>query len=91
MNLTQYGESSFFRETDPRDSLAATLPYARVLTDAGRRSGSSEVRHAAAVLSTAISSLTETLDRSFLHVDGSPTEVIRAFADDHQQPVTDGL
>jgi hypothetical protein len=89
MELLQYGETYYFREADPGLSLAATLPYALDLANAGKQSDSVDVRHAAAVLEGALTSTAASLEQ-FVGTGGSVTDILDAFADDHGQPPTRG-
>lgn len=82
-DFLQYAESYYFREEDEELSLPATLPYALKLADAGGRSSSREVRHAAGVLDAAIRSLALRLDGSYLGTSSEPRTVISLYAADH--------
>ncbi|MGA8045235.1 MAG: potassium channel family protein [Dermatophilaceae bacterium] len=87
-DLLQYGESYFFREESPRDSLAATGQVLVDLVDAGRASGAVEVRHAAEVLAAAVEHLVRTIVSQYPHLSGAsddePATALRLVADDHQ-------
>lgn len=82
-DLLQYAESYFFLEEDDELSLAATLPHALTLAEAGRRSASREVRLAGDMLLTAVESLAERLDRVYLRTGSAAPAVLGAYAADH--------
>lgn len=83
-DLLQYSESYYFLEEDRRRSLAVALPHALELVDAGRRSPAPEVRLAADVLADAVDSLARLLDEAYLHTEGTTSDVLAAYADDHR-------
>ena len=82
-DLLQYAESYFFLEEDDELSLAATLPHALTLAEAGRGSSSREVRLAADMLATAVESLAARLDRVYLRTGSAAPDVLEAYAADH--------
>ena len=84
LDVMQYGETYYFRESEPDLSLAATLPCVLDLVAAGERSADGAVRHAAALLDEATTNLAARLDRVYLKTHGSTREVLEAFAVDHQ-------
>lgn len=83
MDFLQYSESYYFLEEDEELSLAATLPHALRLAEAGKRSSSSEVRHAADMLTAAVESLAMRLDRAYLRTGSAAQEVLSSYAADH--------
>ncbi len=85
MDLRQYGESYYFRESESDLSLAATLPHVVALAAAGERSSSVEVRNAATMLSAGLADLLEVLRGEFLGDVGDDGATLEAFARDHQQ------
>ncbi|WP_161958462.1 ion channel [Ornithinimicrobium cavernae] len=87
-DMSVYGESYFFRERDQSRALPAQIAVAVRLEQEAARSTSPEVRRSASTLHVAIDELAATVDRDFLHVDGSTQEVLEAFARDHQQPLS---
>ena len=89
VDLLQYAESYYFRETDRDVSLAAALPYVAELVTAGQRSSSFEVRNAAALLEDGLAEFVTLLRRGFLGAAGDVEATLAAFAQDHQQPVLD--
>lgn len=87
VDLMQYAESYFFRESDLRHSLAASAPYVLDLVHAGRASSAPEVRHAADMLLNITTGLANTLVRNYLRSTGqdqSTAAVLKAWAEDHQ-------
>ncbi len=90
IDLLQYGESYYFRETQADVSLAASLPYVAELVAAGERSSSFEVQQAAALLSDGLAELLALLRRGFLGDAGDDDATLQAFARDHQQVVLQG-
>jgi hypothetical protein len=84
VDLLQYGETYYFREDDPTLSLAANLPYALDLVAAGKRAGSPDVRHLAAMLDQALGDIAGLLEE-YVGPHGSVPAVLEAFADDHRQ------
>lgn len=90
MDLLQYGETYYFRESESDLSMAAALPYARRLAAAGHESRSHEVVQAAAVLDDSVGRLAALLDREYLHTGGSVDQTLEAFAHDHRQAAITG-
>jgi hypothetical protein len=82
-DLLQYAESYYFLEEDEELSLAATLPHALRLADAGRGSSSREVHLAADMLTAAVNSLALRLDRAYLKTGSAADEVLSTYAADH--------
>jgi hypothetical protein len=64
-------------------SLAATLPHAFQMAEAGRQSSSREVRLAADMLTPAVESLALRLDREYLKTGSAVEEVLSSYAADH--------
>ena len=90
VDLLQYAESYYFRETETDVSLAAVLPYVGELAAAGERSAAAEVRNASALLADGLAELLALLRRGFLGDVRPGEETLTAFAEDHQQPFHDG-
>ncbi|MGA8210734.1 MAG: hypothetical protein WB441_06180 [Nocardioidaceae bacterium] len=86
VDLTQYAETYYFRESDPALSLAANLGYVAELTAAGGRSSADEVRHAARRLELSLRHLLGHLGEGYLDRPGADGGVLEAFARDHQHP-----
>lgn len=82
-DFLQYVESYYFLEEEEELSLAATLPQALKLAEAGGRSSSREVRLAADMLTAAVESLALRLDRSYLKTGSAAHQVLSAYAADH--------
>lgn len=82
-DFLQYAESYYFLEQEDALSLAATLPYALTMADAGRTSSSPEVRFAASVLASAVESLASRLDRAYLGTGAAAPGVLSSYAHDH--------
>lgn len=86
MDLVQYGESYYFRESDSDLSLAAAMPHIADLAAAGERASSPEVRNAAVMLGSGLEELLGLLRRGFLGEVGDQRATLTAFARDHHQP-----
>jgi hypothetical protein len=84
-DFLQYAESYYFGEEERGLSLAATLPYALEMAEAGRQSPSPEVRLAADVLAEAVETLARRLDSGYLKTGAPAGEVLTANASDHGQ------
>jgi hypothetical protein len=82
-DLVQYAESYYFAERQPQHALAATLPYALEMAEAGGRSTSADARRAADELREAVQILARRLDSQYLHTGASTPEVLAAYATDH--------
>lgn len=89
VDLLQYAESYFFRESDVRHSLAASAPYVLDLVQAGRTSAAAEVRHSADMLLDVTAGLASTLHGDYLRARSSSEHpstaaVLLSWARDHQ-------
>ena len=82
-DLLQYAESYYFIEEEEELSLAATLPHALELAEAGRTSSSREVQLAADMLTAAVESLALLLDRAYLKTGSATPEVLASYGADH--------
>jgi len=82
-DFLQYAESYYFLEEDEELSLAANLPHALKMAEAGARSSSREVRLAADMLTAAVESLALRLDRTYLKSGSSAQAVLSSYAADH--------
>lgn len=82
-DFLQYAESYFFLEEEEELSLAATLPHALKLAEAGSGSSSRDVRLAADMLTAAVESLASRLDRAYLKTGSAAPDVLASFAADH--------
>lgn len=83
MDLLQYAESYYFRDGRTDISLAAALPYVAELVRSGERSGSEEVRLAAAMLGDGLAEVLRLLREQYLDRVGDADDTLRAFATDH--------
>ncbi|WP_235892628.1 potassium channel family protein [Mycolicibacterium hodleri] len=83
-DFTQYGATYYFRDLETDASLASSLDYATQLSDEAAVSAQPQTRLAGALISVAIRSLADLLNREFLRLDGGIDEVIRAYAADHR-------
>ena len=82
-DLLQYAESYYFLEEEEELSLAATLPYALELAEAGRESSSREVHLSADMLRAAVESLASRLERTYLKTGSAAPEVLASYGADH--------
>ncbi|CAN5193436.1 hypothetical protein BH09ACT11_BH09ACT11_00130 [soil metagenome] len=87
VDFVQFAESYYFVDRSQGPSLADTLPYALDMADAGRRSGSPEVRLAGGVLAQAVETLVRRLDAAYLKDGGSVRQVLASYATDHGSQV----
>ncbi|RZU30803.1 potassium channel family protein [Blastococcus saxobsidens] len=83
VDLTQYAETYYFRETDAVASLPAQLPFARELARAGRESAQEELRLAGTVLAEAVQDYAHLLAQQFPLAGDSTDDVLRNYAADH--------
>jgi hypothetical protein len=83
VDLTQYAETYYFRDSDNSASLAATIGTAVGLAHAAERSARADMRFAGRLLDTALSDFAELLDEQFLRTGGPPQAVLAAYAADH--------
>jgi hypothetical protein len=86
VDLTQYGATYYFAESDRSASLAAATEHALRLARAAATSDRADVRLAATVLTCALDDLAHVLDSQFLHVGGTVDDVLAAFSADHDHP-----
>lgn len=85
-DLSEYGESYYFREADPGRSLAAQLPYLEDVVQAAVDSASPDVRWAGQMLGHQLEQVCRLLGREFLHLeDAERGVVLAAYRSDHQQ------
>ena len=83
VDLTQYAETYYFRESEESTSLAATIGTAVQLAHAAERSPRADLRFAGKLLDTALADFAGLLDAHFLRVGGPPQAVLAAYAADH--------
>jgi hypothetical protein len=86
VDLTQYAETYYFRDSEESASLAATIGTAVQLAHAAEGSPRADLRFAGKLLDTAIGDFAHLLDQQFLRVGGPPEAVLTAYAADHGQP-----
>ena len=86
VDFKQYGETYYFREREPHESLAANIGFLEDLQGAGMSVEAAEVRHASHALQRAIEALAHTIPAGNMRAEGSVTATFEAFALDHQQP-----
>jgi Ion channel len=83
-DFTQYGATYYFRDLEADASLAASLEYATDLAAEATASAQPHTRMAGALLTAAVNSLTELLDREFLRFGGDTASIVQAYAADHR-------
>ncbi|WP_299956471.1 potassium channel family protein [uncultured Modestobacter sp.] len=83
VDLTQYAETYYFRETDAAASLPAKLPYAGELARAGQESAPAELRLAGTVLAEAVQDYAHLLAQQFPLAGDSTDDVLQNYATDH--------
>ena len=83
VDLTQYAETYYFRETDAAASLPAQLTFARELARAGRESAHEELRLAGTVLAEALEDYAYLLAQQFPLAGDSTEDVLQSYAADH--------
>jgi voltage-gated potassium channel Kch len=86
IDITQNTETYYFRETDARTSLAASLGYAVQLSATAQRSPVAEIRLNGRLLQSALDDFAEYLREQFSLGGGSTAEILAAFAADHGRP-----
>jgi hypothetical protein len=83
VDLTQYAETYYFRDSDESASLAATIGTAVQLAHAAERSARPDMRFAATLLATALADFARLLDEQFLRLGAPAPAVLAAYAADH--------
>jgi hypothetical protein len=83
-DFTQYGATYYFRDLEADASLAASLVYATDLAAEAAASSQPHTRMAGALITAAVNSLTELLDREFLRFGGDTASIVQAYAEDHR-------
>ncbi|MDD9208083.1 potassium channel family protein [Georgenia sp. 10Sc9-8] len=86
IDLTQYSETYFFRDTSPQTSLALTVGYAHRLAETAQGAAAAEVRQAGAILAASVHDLAEFLDGQFLHTGEDTSAVLSAYGEDQALP-----
>jgi hypothetical protein len=90
VDLTQYAETYYFRDSEDSASLAATVGTALQLAHAAERSPRADMRFAGKLLDTALADFARLLDEQFLRVGGPPQAVLSAYATDHGHAARQG-
>jgi hypothetical protein len=83
VDLSEYSETYYFRDTDPDTSLAAMLPYAVSLALTGSRSNQLDMRLAATLLTCALDDFTDLLKDRFPKTPATTLNLLDAYAADH--------
>jgi hypothetical protein len=91
VDLREYSETYYFRDADPKASLAATLTYAVELGRIGITAPTVDVRLAATLVNNALEELAEVLQVRFRHQGQSMPDVLAAYAADHGHPLAQSL
>lgn len=87
VDLTQNTETYYFRETDPRMSFAASMPYLQKLSVAARDSTVREIRADGELLQSALDDLTRHFSTQFGLSGDSTGEILDHFVRDHGHAV----
>lgn len=85
VGLTQYAETFYYREEDPRASLPSMARYCKDLALAGAENERPDVQFAAATLSSALEDLATVLRANFRCEGADVTEVFTSLAREHRQ------
>ncbi|UKA68426.1 potassium channel family protein [Arthrobacter sp. FW306-05-C] len=83
IDMTQNAETYYFRETDSRIALAASLRYALDLSDKARNCADRDIELNGRILQTALEDLAQTLGRQFGMAGDSTAEVLASYTRDH--------
>lgn len=83
VDLTQYAETYYFRETDEVASLPAQLSYARELADRAASSRRDDVRLSGLLLRGAVEDFVYLLTQQFLPAGGGLGTILQRYSDDH--------
>ena len=83
-DFTQYSATYYFRDLESDASLAVTLEYATDLAAEATASSQPHTRLAGELITAAVNSLTELLDRQFLGFGGDTASIVQAYAADHR-------
>lgn len=80
VDMTQYSETYYFRDRDPRTALPLALRRLDAMAAVAQESGDDEVRRAGTTLSTGLDALADVLDSQYLRTGGSRGDVLAAYA-----------
>ncbi len=83
-DFTQYSATYYFRDLESDASLAVTLEYATDLAAEATASSQPHTRLAGELITAAVNSLAELLDRQFLGFGGDTASIVQAYAADHR-------
>lgn len=83
VDLTQNAETYYFRETDARVSLAASIHYALTLSTKARNSPSTEIQLNGRILQTALDDFGQHIEKQFAAAGESTKEILNSFTLDH--------
>lgn len=86
IDMTQNAETYYFRETDSRIALTASIPYALALCAKAQEPGDRDIQLNGRILQTALDDLAHTLRKQFGLAGNSTTEIFTSFAKDHGRP-----
>lgn len=86
VDMKQNTVTYYFRESDPRMSLAASVPYAMTLSATARNSPIPEIRLNGRILQAALDDLAEQLTKQFSVPGNSPEEIFTSFRADQGHP-----
>ncbi|MEO5316780.1 potassium channel family protein [Pseudarthrobacter sp. CC12] len=86
IDMTQNAETYYFRETDFRIALAASIPYAATIGAKAQNSADKDIQLNGGILQTALDDFAQTLNKQFGIAGTSSTEVFNAFTKDHGHP-----
>jgi hypothetical protein len=88
VQMRQYGETYYFRDSVTDEALPAAIGTAVALADGALRSDDLEMRRSGASLRWTLDRFAALLDETYLRTGGSTTEVFAAFADDQDHETT---
>ncbi|MEU2203100.1 potassium channel family protein [Microbacterium oleivorans] len=83
VDLSEYSETYYFRDTDPNSSLAAMLPYAADLAGVAKESSQPDMRIAARLLTGALEEFAGVLQGRFPRTTPTMSDLLAAYAIDH--------
>lgn len=83
IDFTQHTEGFYFRELDPKISLARQLPYALQLQEAASATPDPAVQLNARRLGEALEQLAQKIKTGFLRTGNDSKEILTAYAHEH--------
>lgn len=84
IDLHDYPETYYFRESDVAESLPEALAVAHRLVEVARACDDEQVRHGGATLHASLDDLAMVLDHGFLQVGPDTRVIFDAYRDDHR-------